>query len=295
MPGPKEVIDGNHPGHRTLHAKGILCRGTFTATAEASRLSRAAHLQGEPVEVTVRFSNGSGNPRHPDYAPDVRGMAVKFYLPDGSRTDIVAQSAVRFPVKSVAAFVEMVEATTPGPMSLVRLPWFLARHPRAGPALLANVPTLRPPASYAAVTYLAIHTYWWAGPDGQRTAVRYTLDPHIDEPPPSPQDAKARGRDYLQDDLRTRLADGPLHYDLRVQIAEPGDDVDDPRSVWPAARRTLTAGTLTITGLDTQRETGDDVLVFDPVRVTDGIELSDDPILRARPTHYSESIARRMR
>ncbi len=34
-------------------------------------------------------------------------------------------------------------------------------------------------------------------------------------------------------------------------------------------------------------------IVFDPTRVVDGIELSDDPILRYRPTAYSESIARR--
>ncbi len=34
-------------------------------------------------------------------------------------------------------------------------------------------------------------------------------------------------------------------------------------------------------------------MVFDPARVVDGIELSEDPILRYRPSAYSESIARR--
>ncbi len=33
-------------------------------------------------------------------------------------------------------------------------------------------------------------------------------------------------------------------------------------------------------------------MVFDPTRVVDGIELSDDPILRYRPAAYSESINR---
>ena len=33
--------------------------------------------------------------------------------------------------------------------------------------------------------------------------------------------------------------------------------------------------------------------VFDPSRVTDGIECSDDPVLRFRPRAYSESIRRR--
>ena len=35
------------------------------------------------------------------------------------------------------------------------------------------------------------------------------------------------------------------------------------------------------------------VLVFDPTRVTTGIELSDDPVLRFRRRAYSESVARR--
>ena len=34
-------------------------------------------------------------------------------------------------------------------------------------------------------------------------------------------------------------------------------------------------------------------VVFDPTRVVDGIELSDDPILRYRPGAYTESVSRR--
>jgi len=52
-------------------------------------------------------------------------------------------------------------------------------------------------------------------------------------------------------------------------------------------------GTLELTGLDTTRETGDDVLVFDPMRVTDGIEPSDDQILHVRSPAYSVSVERR--
>ena len=53
------------------------------------------------------------------------------------------------------------------------------------------------------------------------------------------------------------------------------------------------AGVLELTGQETGRETGGDVLVFDPTRVTDGIECSDDPVLLFRPKAYSESVARR--
>ncbi len=49
---------GLSPGNRALHAKGKLYRGTFTATAEAAQLSRAAHLSGSAVPALIRFSNG---------------------------------------------------------------------------------------------------------------------------------------------------------------------------------------------------------------------------------------------
>jgi catalase len=52
-------------------------------------------------------------------------------------------------------------------------------------------------------------------------------------------------------------------------------------------------GTFEITGLETGREKDGDVLVFDPTRVTDGIELSSDPVLNFRRDAYGESVARR--
>jgi catalase len=85
-----------------------------------------------------------------------------------------------------------------------------------------------------------------------------------------------------------------VFFDLEVQIALPSDPVDDPSVPWPKARRVVNVGVYEITGLETERETGGDVLVFDPTRVIDGIELSDDPVLRFRHDAYSESVARRM-
>jgi catalase len=85
-----QAINGSHPGCRAVHAKGTVCAGAFTATPEAAALSRAAHLQGDPVKATVRFSNASGNPHTSDANPIAgRGMAVKLHLPDGEATDIV--------------------------------------------------------------------------------------------------------------------------------------------------------------------------------------------------------------
>ncbi|MEA2421465.1 MAG: catalase [Thermoleophilaceae bacterium] len=295
---PEQAVDainrrfGSH-GTRALHAKGTLTRGSFTATPDAARLTRAVHMQGSPVEATVRFSNGSGDPHAPDYGPEVRGMAVKLYLPNGDRTDISAQTVPRFPVRTPDAFINLIRASAPGRARLLRLPLFLATHPEALPALRANAPALKPPVSYASARYYAIHAFKWIDADGGQRYVRYRWVPEASEPSLSPEQAKSRGTDYLQEDIRDRLERGPVRFTLELQIAAPGDKVDDPTAVWPAERQTVAAGTLEVTELETGRETGGDVLVFDPVRVTDGIELSEDPILNYRSAAYSVSIERR--
>ena len=66
-----------------------------------------------------------------------------------------------------------------------------------------------------------------------------------------------------------------------------------PRSTRPnpgSSDQTVTVGTLEITGVETEREHGGDIVVFDPMRVTDGIEPSDDPVLRFRTVAYSASV-----
>jgi catalase len=271
----------------------VLCSGRFVPSGAGTELSTAAFLTGEPVPATFRFSNGSGNPKLPDWAPDLRGMAVKLYLPDGARTDIVAVSAPVFSTPTPDGFVELLSAQAAGPAAAVRLPLVLARHPR----LLVRLPKLaaamRPRASYAQVTYYGQHAFRWIDAAGEIRHVRYTLRPAAGETQLSPWTARRRGRDYLREELTERLAQGPVSFSLEVSVAEPGDPVDDPSRAWPPTRRRIVVGEFEVTGLETGRETGDDVLVFDPTRVVAGIELSDDPVLRFRSAAYRESVERR--
>jgi catalase len=296
---PEHAIDvvnsvfGSHTGYRALHAKGTLCKGTFAATPEGAALSRAAHMQGTPIPATVRFSNGGGNPHHPDYAPDPRGLAVKLYLPDGSRTDIVTVTSPRFPVKTPDGFIQLLEAQAAGPRGVLKLPAFFAANPGALGAIPGAVPSLMPPASYAAVTYYGQHAFKWIDAAGGELHVRYEWVPGAPAPRLKPWQARKLGRDYLQNEVRERLARGPIRFTLELVIAEPGDPVDDPSAAWPKTRRRVRAGTLDVAELETERETGGDVLVFDPTRVTDGIELTDDPVLLFRRDAYSASVARR--
>ncbi len=142
--------------------------------------------------------------------------------------------------------------------------------------------------------YYAVHAFRFVDASGGGRWVRYTIRPESPEPLLGSSEAKRRGPDYLQEDIRRRAEQGGVRFTLELQIADEDDNPHDPASVWPSDRRRVDAGTIELTGLDTEREQSGDVLVFDPTRVVDGIELSDDPVLRFREHAYSESVARRI-
>ena len=280
------AISGAHPGHRAAHAKGTLLTGTFTPSAEASRLTTAAHMRGEPSRLTVRFSNGGGDPGIPDYAREGRGMAVKFYVPDGGKTDIVGLTLPCFFVRTPEDFIEFTKARLE-PEKL--MPDFLGAHPEALPAIQAAL-AADPPESYATCVYNSIHAFRWLDADGGARWVRYRFEPEAGERTLPGEEAKARGRDYLREEILDR---DETAFRLVVIVGEEGDPVDDPTAAWPDDRERVEVGRLELTGPETERERDGDILVFDPTRVIDGIELSDDPILRFRPKAYSVSVARR--
>jgi catalase len=284
-------ISGKHPGARAAHAKGTLLRGTFTPAG--SGLTTAAHMGHEAVAVTARFSNGGGDPGIPDYAKEGRGLAVKFYLPDGSTTDIVALSLPCFFVRTPDDFLEFTRLRKPDPETgqpdFEQLGEWMGSHPEAGPAIQAAV-TADPPQSYATVAYNSIHSFKWTAPDGTERWVRYRFEPEGGERTLSEDAARELGRDYLQEEIVGRDSSA---FRLVVVVASDGDEVSDPTVAWPSDRETVEVGRLELSGPDTEREQGDDILVFDPTRVTDGIELSDDQILRFRPRAYAASVTRR--
>jgi catalase len=78
-----------------------------------------------------------------------------------------------------------------------------------------------------------------------------------------------------------------------VRLAEGDDPLDDPTAPWPENRPTITLGRMELTELDAVTESGAEIVVFDPTRVTDGIECTHDEILATRPRAYSVSAERR--
>jgi catalase len=101
------------------------------------------------------------------------------------------------------------------------------------------------------------------------------------------------GRDYLFDALIQSVAAGPLHWDLLLTVGQPGDPTGDATTPWPANRRVVNAGALTIDSLQTEAAGNARDVNFDPLILPEGIAPSDDPLLSARSAVYSESFTRR--
>ncbi|MEX2100282.1 MAG: catalase [Acidimicrobiia bacterium] len=221
---------------------------------------------------------------------------MKWYLPDHSTTDLVMLSLPAFFARSAEDLLAFNAARRPDPATGAADPAavgeYLGAHPEALPAVEAAI-THPIPASYSHLDYHALHTYWLVDADDRRRAGRFHLVSDDEPRVLSDEDAGAASPDYLRDELAGRFARAPVVFHLDATLAAPEDPLDDPTAVWPDDRERHRLGSLTITDLASDRERDGDILVFDPTRVTDGIECSNDPILLARPGAYSVSISRR--
>lgn len=290
------ALAGPHPGVRPAHAKGVVCSGTFRATSDARRMSKAPHLQGQPVPAIIRFSNSTGNPDVHDGLPGVRAMSVKFQLAGGQSADILANSIDGFPVRTPEEFLAFLRAQLPDPATGEpapdAVPRFLAGHPTAA-AFIERLMKKPVPASYAQARYHAEHAFLFTAADGTSRFGRYLWTPEAGEAYLSPDDAGKRSPNFLRDELDSRLRNGPVVFRLFLQVAAADDPTDDVTALWPADRPLVELGRLEIAALSPSGAADERRLIFDPTNRTDGIDLSADPILLARSAAYSVSYERR--
>jgi catalase len=291
-----QALAGHHPGFRPVHAKGTVCSGTFRGTAAARSLSRALHLQGQPTPTVIRFSNGSGNPDIPDGLPGPRALAAKFQLPDGKSTDILALSVEGFPARTPDEFLAFLQAQLPDPAtgqpSSDALPRFLQNHP-ATRAFIERLTQKPVPASYGQTNYYGEHAFLFTAADGTSRFARYRWIPEAKEVYLTPDDASKLSPNFLREDLEKRLQKAPIAFRLLSQLAEKGDPTNDATALWPTDRTLVELGRLDITAISLTSQADERRMVFDPTNLTDGIGLSDDPILLARSAAYSFSYERR--
>jgi catalase len=297
---PEQTVDtlnkiwGSHPGYRSNHAKGMVVEGMFTPTDTGPALSTAALFKGSPTPITVRFSDSGGLPTLPDGAAPANphGMSVKFHLTDGSDVDIVANSLKFFPVANGEDFLELLQAVAASPATAAkptRLDAFFASHP-AAPKALATATT---PSSLARETYYGIDAFIFVDAAGKRQPFRFRIVPKAGADHLDPAAAEKMPPNFLMDGIQTEVGKAPVSFDLVAQLANAGDQTKDPTQPWPEDRKLVTLGTIALTKTVADSKDAEKKLFYLPSNLTDGIELSDDPLVTARVQAYGVSFGRR--
>ena len=283
-----------HPGFRPVHAKGLMCSGTFTPSPEATRLTRAPHASRPSTPVTVRYSDGTGLPTIPDNDParsGPRGIAIRFHLGEHDHTDIIAHSTNGFPVRTGEEFLEFIRAATAFAAGRPEaLGSFLAAHANAKRFVEMPKPI---PTSFAREAFFAVTSFKFTNADGVSRHGRFRVRPEAGTEYLSNEDAAAMSVNFLFDEIDTRLAREPVKLGVFVQMAEPGDDVTDASVTWPDTRAEIPFGTITLTARVDDQVPERRKIIFDPLPRVDGIDSSGDPLTEVRADIYLLSGRRR--
>jgi catalase len=283
-------VFGRQPGFRKNHAKGVAVAGYFESNGNGRELSKAAVFRPGRTPVVGRFSLSGGNPHVADAPATARGLGLAFGFPDGQQWRMAMLNLPVFLDNSPRGFYDRLIASAvvpgtgkPDPTAMSR---FLAAHPETERAM--KIVKKQPPTpGFADSTYHGLHAFYFVSESNKRTPVRWSLLPMQQALPPS------SAPNALFDALIRQLRAGPLRWRLILTVGTPSDPVRDATLPWPADRRIVDAGLLTLSSVETERRGNARDINFDPLVLPDGIQPSDDPLLSARSAVYAASYRRR--
>jgi catalase len=223
-------------------------------------------------------------------------MAAKFYLPDGRVTDLVMLNAPTFFIQKPEQLVPLAEALAPvagtGKPDKAKLQAFFAAYPATAAAFKLRDEMLAP-VSFSRTSFNGVHAFRFINAEGVVCYAKYHWVPADGIAGQALEDLQKLPHDHLFNEMASRVERGPVKYSLMLEFAEPGDPLDDPTQVWPAGRKQVVVGHLEVVAATSIAEIGDPIMLHDPTKVTDGIELSDDPIVQVRRGVYEVSAAQR--
>ena len=300
---PSRLVDaferagGKYDGYRRSGAKGVCAVAEFVGSAEGRALSSASAFSGKPVPVIARFSMGGGNPKAADNARSQRNLALQFDLPGGESWQMGNISAPVFGAATPEQLLGRLESLAPDAETKKPNPDRIKAFADANPEVLlqgkhfASQPV---PASFGQVNYWGVHGFAFVNAAGQKQWGKWVFEPAGGTQGLSDDEAKAKGPDFLFDELRQRVAAGGVAFDFKLQLAQAGDRIDSAVTPLPEDRRKVTLGRLTIKSVAPDAGGPCLTITYNPMVLPKGIEPSTDPMLAARASPYVVSLGRRL-
>jgi catalase len=294
---PKKMVTALSPpggpalGHRRNHAKGICFSGTFDANGNATTLSKAQVFERGQYPVVGRFNIAGGDPNMPDPMAQVRGFSTRITTPDGQEWRGAAIDAPIFAAPTPQAFYAFLTAGASKDPNAIKQ--YIAGHAEVLTFIgwAKNHPRTE---SWAEDRFNSLNSFLFVDSSGVKHAVRWSFIPAAQAVTLSPEELTKRGPDFLMQEITQRVAAGPQHWELVITIANPDDPTSDPTKAWPADRRTLDAGTLTVQQIEAEADGPCRDIIYDPSVLPSGITTSDDTFPAARSAAYRVSYDSRM-
>lgn len=305
QPDPETIVNafeaalGPIRTHRPSHPKGVCAAGHFTATADGTRLSVAPVFSGQRNGAVIRFGVAGANPNASDSARGTRGLSIRFESPSGDLFEMANISAPVFGADRPETLVNGLLSRAndpatgrPNPERAAAYAAYVAANPSVGNQgrfLAAN----NPPASFATTPYWGVNTFLFRGQDGQQRPARWVFEPRAGTQRLTAEQMQSIGPNFLADELRRRVAAGPVEFDMVLQFPGQGDDLLNPTVAWPEDRPRTVVGRLVVTSVEAGPGGPCDPISFMILDQAPGIEMSDDPVLQARAAAYAVSLTRR--
>ena len=292
-----ESTFGKFEGYRRSGAKGICATGEFVGSADARALSSTSTFSGRPVPVVARFSVGGANPKVADNAKSQRNMALQFNLPGGEQWLMGNINAPVFGAATPEQFIGRLASLQPDPVSKAPDPVKAKAFADANPEVLlqgkyfASQPV---PASFGAVNYWGVHAYGFVNAKGEKQFGKWIFEPVGGVQGLNDDEAKAKGANFLFDDLRQRVKEGKVAFNFNLELAQAGDKLDSATTPLPEGRKKVNLGLLKITSVSEDAAGACLTINYNPMVMPKGMEPSADPMLAARAAPYAVSQGRRL-
>jgi catalase len=107
-----------------------------------------------------------------------------------------------------------------------------------------------PPASWAATPYRGVDTFRFQGQDRELRPGRWVFEPRAGVARLTEEQRRTLGPHVLAEELRRRVAQGPVEFDMVLVFPAAGDDPNNPTIAWPEDRPRATVGRLTVTSVE---------------------------------------------
>ena len=295
--GALEKQFGVTPGQRRNHINGVCITGSFTGDKAVQTYTNSTLFSGKKIPVIGRFSLAGGSLKIPDTARNPRGMALEFELPKKAVLHFTMLNVPVFGASTPNSFYDGVIANTPDPATgkpdPEKVAAYKASHPDAR-ALGEYLAQNNPITSYANSDFYSIHTFKFINKNNKTTLVKWRFIPQEGVKRLSDEELKTASTRFLDQDIIAKTQAGPVRWDMLVIIGEPSDEQENPTVYWPANRKEIKAGILTLTSASPQQGGVCEKINFDPLVMADGIAPTNDPVLLFRSPAYADSYAKRL-